>query len=179
MAAKPRRGSAWSMKLFSIVILCGLLSGRLLAADSFWQQLSAEERQAAGLAQLTPEQQASLDQLAARFAREGSRVEVEKVRAETKAEVEKQVAKRKVERAGLEKDEDEVVKSRIVGKFNGWSGRTLFRLENGQQWVQSDASEKLWLPESAGPEVEIRASGFGGWKLSLPGGRWVRVKRVN
>ncbi len=68
----------------------------------------------------------------------------------------------------------------FAGTFKGWSGRTLFRLENGQSWVQADTSDSYWVTPQPGPEVEVRQSGIGGWKLFLgPNGRWVRVKRVN
>lgn len=179
------------------------------AEAGFWQQLTPEERRAAGLDRLSPEQQAALDGLAERYAREGARhvreqvkQEVreetkQEVRAEVKQEVREEVKKevreevkremktdektRAVAEAGLPPAEakDLVVRSRAMGKFNGWSGETIFRLENGQVWVQTDNTDSLWLPTMENPEVEIRRSKIGGWKLYM-GGRssWVRVRRV-
>lgn len=173
------------------------------AADSFLRQLTPAERTAAGLDQLTPEQQKALDALAERYVKEGSRAEVAKVREETQAEVEKAREQTKVEVAKVrEESQAEVAKavkkhdddkrgfvqkenpkvngieSRIAGEFRGWQGRTLFKLENGQQWVQTD--EQVYrVPAQKGPDVEIVPSALGGWKLWIqPEGRWVRVKRV-
>lgn len=191
------------MKKLLVLGCCGWLALVGHAAESFVQQLTAEERHAAGLDTLTPAQQAALDALADRFAREGARVTEDRIREETKAEVakvreeseaevakvreetrttvEKEVKQRETTEAGRPaKTEAQVIASRIQGTFRGWNGRTLFVLENGQQWVQTDPADNYWAPAQQGPEVELRPSGLGGWKLSvLPGGRWVRVRRVN
>lgn len=180
------------MKKLLVLGCCGWLALAGRAAESFVQQLTPEERHAAGLERLTPEQQQALDALATRFATEGARVTEARVREETKVEVvkareeakvqaEAEVKQREASKLGLAKAKNDVemIKSRISGSFNGWSGRTLFRLENGQQWVQTDG-ELYVVPAMAGPEVEIVPSSFGGWKLAIqPGGRWVRVRRVN
>jgi hypothetical protein len=171
------------------------------AAAGFWQQLAPEERRAAGLDQLTPEQQAALDQLAGRYAREGARQVREQAKQEARAEVKQEMRaevkqevreeakqemkaeerRREVATAGLPvEDKEMVIHSRITGKFNGWSGATVFRLENGQTWVQSNKSDTMWLPTMESPTVEIRPSKLGGWKLYLlENGLWLRVRRVN
>lgn len=166
------------------------------AEAGFWRQLTPEERRAAGVEQLTPEQQAALDALAARYAREGARQVREQVkqevRAEARAEARAQVTpevreevRRELKagekaRLGLPaEDKDAVITSRILGRFNGWSGGTIFQLANGQTWVQANSSDSLWLPTMENPEVEIRASKLGGWKLYLKDkGFWLRVRRV-
>lgn len=189
-------------RLHVLVVSLAVAAGMARAAEAgFWQQLTPEERRAAGLDRLSPEQQAALDGLAERYAREGARQVREQVkqevRAETKQEVREEVKQevreevkremktvektRAVAEAGLPPAEgkDLVIHSRVMGKFNGWSGETVFRLENGQVWVQTDHTDSLWLPTMENPEVEIRRSKIGGWKLYL-GGRssWVRVRRV-
>jgi hypothetical protein len=170
------------------------------AEAGFWRQLTPEERRAAGVEQLTPEQQAALDALAARYAREGARQVREQVkqevreeaRAESRAQVTPEVreeVRRELKagekaheeaRLGLPaEDKDAVVTSRILGRFNGWSGDTVFQLENGQTWVQANGSDSLWLPTMENPEVEIRSAKLGGWKLYLKDkGFWLRVRRV-
>lgn len=67
--------------------------------------------------------------------------------------------------------------TRIVGSFRGWSGRTLFRLENGQVWQQSESgSYELTLDN---PEVRLRPKAMGSWMLVLKhNNRGVRVRRV-
>jgi hypothetical protein len=170
------------------------------AEAGFWRQLTPEERRAAGVEQLTPEQQAALDALAARYAREGARQVREQVkqevreeaRAEARAQVTPEVreeVRRELKagektheeaRLGLPaEDKDAVVTSRILGRFNGWSGDTVFQLENGQTWVQANGGDSLWLPTMENPEVEIRSAKLGGWKLYLKDkGFWLRVRRV-
>lgn len=181
------------MKKLLVLGCYGWLALAGFAAESFVSQLTPEERRAAGLDQLTPAQQQALDTLAARFATEGARltearireeakVEVANARAEAKVQMETEVKKREEAIAGLEGSQRDtrVIATKIKGPFKGWAGRTLFTLENGQQWVQTDASDIYWLPLQPGPDVEIRPAGLGSWKLHLqPNGRWVRVKRVN
>jgi hypothetical protein len=170
------------------------------AEAGFWGQLTPEERRAAGVEQLTPEQQAALDALVGRYAREGARLVREQVkqevreeaRAEARAQVIPEVreeVRRELKagdqahqeaRLGLPaEDKDAVITSRILGRFNGWSGDAVFRLENGQTWVQANGSDSLWVPTMENPEVEIRSAKLGGWKLYLKDkGFWLRVRRV-
>jgi hypothetical protein len=170
------------------------------AETGFWQQLTPEERRAAGVDQITPAQQAALDGLAGRFAREGARQAREQVKQEVREQVKQEVreqvkqevreeAKHELKadqkaheesRLGLPvEDKDAVIASRIVGRFNGWSGGAIFQLENGQTWVQANNDDSLWVPTMENPEVEIRSAKLGGWKLYLKGkGFWLRVRRV-
>jgi hypothetical protein len=190
------------MKKLLLLGCCGWLALVAQAADSFIQQLTPEERRAAGLDRLTPEQQQALDALAARYATEGARatearvreeakvevvkareeaqVEVVKAREEAKVQAEAAAKQREAAKVGLEEKVDtREIASRISGTFRGWSGRTLFNLENGQQWVQTDGDVYV-LQAQPGPEVKIVPSSLGGWKLYVqPNGRWVRVRRVN
>jgi hypothetical protein len=155
------------------LLLMGLgLAGPTPAAEKFWAGLTPGERAAAGIAELTPEQQAALDQLAERFTRADTQQAVARVQAEVK--------EKKAANAGLAvRDDDEPVRTRLAGEFRGWDGRTTFRLENGQAWQQADSTEKYWSAVLSGPEVELRSSKLGGWKLFVPSvDRWVRVKRV-
>lgn len=189
-------------RLHVLVVSLVVAAGMARAAEAgFWQQLTSEERRAAGLDRLSPEQQAALDGLAERYGREGARQVREQVKQEVRAEAKQEVREevkqevreevkremktdektRAVVEAGLPPAEvkDLVIRSRAMGKFNGWSGETIFRLENGQIWVQTDNTDSLWLPAMENPEVEIRRSKIGGWKLYLSGrSSWVRVRRV-
>ncbi|MCU0755204.1 MAG: hypothetical protein MUE46_08790 [Xanthomonadales bacterium] len=67
--------------------------------------------------------------------------------------------------------------TRISGRFHGWTGRTLFRLDNGQVWQQSESgSYELTLDN---PEVRMRPKALGSWMLVLKyNNRGVRVRRV-
>jgi len=177
------------MKRLFLVGLFLAWCGLAVAADKFWAQLTPEERAAAGLAELTGEQQVALDRLADRYAKEGARqaIEVAKVTAkaegkvEGKAEALATVAEKKKATIGLaprEDDETEVIRTKILGDFRGWNGHTTFQLENSQMWQQTDG-ESRYFPKMVDPAVEIRPSRLGGWKLTLlKEGLWIRVKRL-
>jgi hypothetical protein len=160
-----------------LCLVFAMAVGALSAAEAgFWEQLGPDERRAAGVDRLTPEQQAALDRLVGRFAREGAT----QVREEVKRDLKAEQKVREEARAGLPVDEKNVaVHSRIAGKFEGWSGHTVFRLENGQVWVQTNSGDSRWVPMVENPEVEIRPAGLGGWKLFLvKEGFWLHVRRV-
>lgn len=73
--------------------------------------------------------------------------------------------------------EREEFSARIVGSFRGWTGRTLFRLDNGQVWQQSESGSYEISLDS--PEVRLRPKAMGSWMLVLKhNNRGVRVRRV-
>jgi len=68
------------------------------------------------------------------------------------------------------------IESRITGTFTGWKGNTLFKLDNGQVWQQTDSGTYETRLEN--PPVVIKRLGFG-YLLTLTGhGATVFVKRV-
>ena len=72
--------------------------------------------------------------------------------------------------------EPERIETRILGIFTGWSGETLFKLENGQVWKQSASG--VYETRLENPAVVIKKLGVG-YLLSLPGhGASVFVRRV-
>ena len=186
-----------AMKRLTLIGLFLACAAVALAEDEFLAQLTPEERAATGVDQLTPAQRAAIDRLAGRHAREaaGRATEVGKIEAKqatararaegevvAQAKLDQEIRKRDEARLGLAGPQEGkvAVRSRIAGPIKGWSGRTLFRLENGQTWVQADTSDSYWVPAQESPEVEVRPSGMGGWKLYLLSNElWVRVKRVN
>jgi hypothetical protein len=83
------------------------------------------------------------------------------------------------DRRGFDDDEDrEPITSRIVGRFSGWDGQTVFKLENGMIWEQID-KEKFYIKEIENPVVVIDPGIFGRWDLSIEGyDSDCRVKRI-
>jgi hypothetical protein len=177
------------MTRFKMIAFLFALGAQAALADDFWDQLTPEQRAAAGVEQLTPEQRAALNQLVGHFAKEGTNkavavaVEVakEKAREEGRAEARAAAQEKKKATIGLaprEDDETEVIRAHISGDFRGWTGHTLFTLDNGQVW-QQETPENRFFPKMVDPEIEIRPSRFGGWKMTLlKEGLWIRVKRV-
>lgn len=70
------------------------------------------------------------------------------------------------------------IKSRLVGEFDGWSGKTKFVLENGQVWQQRNSAN--WRsPTIQNPDVVVRKNVLGFYVLDVDGvKRSVGVKRV-
>src|SRR3954467_6899606 len=85
--------------------------------------MTPEQYEAAGLSKLDPAERAKLDEFIKQY------VAVSNERVATTA-VDKAVAEKKVQAP-------EVIQSRIVGPFTGYTGTTTFTLENGQRWAQS------------------------------------------
>jgi hypothetical protein len=72
--------------------------------------------------------------------------------------------------------EPERIETRILGTFTGWTGQTVFKLENGQVWRQSASG--IYETRLENPAVVIKKLGVG-YLLSLPGhGASVFVRRV-
>ena len=73
------------------------------------------------------------------------------------------------------------IETRLIGDFTGWSGRTVFTLDNGEVWQQtknyiSDYSPRSPIPQ---PKVTITKGMFGAYNMRIEGiKRTVQVKRV-
>ena len=61
-----------------------------------------------------------------------------------------------------------VVKSTIVGKFEGWDGYTVFPLANGQRWRVANSGEHFFTPPVENVEVEISPAALGGFWMNVP-----------
>ncbi|MCH8221724.1 MAG: hypothetical protein IIA76_10395 [Proteobacteria bacterium] len=71
------------------------------------------------------------------------------------------------------------ISSRIISDFDGWDGKTVFRLENGQVWRQKDVNSTLSWRGSSHPVATIRRKTFNSYLLKVEGtNKSVRVTRV-
>ena len=120
------------------------------------------EYEAAGLQKLEPAERAKLDEFIRNY------VAVSNERVATTA-VDKAVKENKV-------SAPEVIQSRIVGPFSGYNGRTIFTLENGQRWAQSQRDSQ-YFPKIDSPPVVIVKSGFG-YRMHIAGGGSIRVSLI-
>ena len=72
----------------------------------------------------------------------------------------------------------EPFETRIVGEFDGWSGNTVFELENGMVWRQSESGRRRFQPVQ-NPVVIIEPGVLGAWFLKVEGSkRRVQVERI-
>lgn len=77
----------------------------------------------------------------------------------------------------IEKKKSDEIRSRIDGEFNGWTGKTIFKLQNGQIWKQH--GEGKVYHKAMNPEVTITKGIFGGFRLHVTGlNSKVYVKRI-
>jgi hypothetical protein len=61
-----------------------------------------------------------------------------------------------------------VTSSRIDGKFTGWYGSTVFKLQNGQTWEQTD-NQMMTIAAMQNPEVTITKGAFNVYYLEVQG----------
>jgi hypothetical protein len=125
--------------------------------------MTAEDYAAAGLSKLEPAERAKLDEFIRNY------VAVSNDRVATAA-VDQAIKDKKVAMP-------EVIQSRIVGPFTGYTGRTIFTLENGQRWAQSQRDSK-YFPKIDSPPVVIVKAGMG-YRMHIAGGGMIRVSKVN
>jgi hypothetical protein len=70
------------------------------------------------------------------------------------------------------------VEDRIVGVFEGWRGKTIFTLENGQKWQQAESGMRD-TGKFDNPAVKIKPMLMGSWLMYVEGcGCSLRVKRI-
>jgi hypothetical protein len=156
-------------KLF-VACLLAVSLGSLPAAEpeapafpGVQKAMTPEQYEAAGLSKLDPAERAKLDEFIKNY------VSVSNEKVATSA-VDKAIKEKKV-------SEPEVIQSRIVGPFSGYNGRTVFTLENGQRWAQSQY-DNAYFPKIDSPPVVIVKAGFG-YRMYIAGGGAIRVSRVH
>jgi hypothetical protein len=133
------------------------------AATRIEQRMSAEDMKRSGLDRLSPAELEFLN---------------EWIRTEGVSAAIVPIKKRD---GSVEFHEDEAsrvpVESRIVGSFTGWSGKTRFKLDNGQTWEQVESGS--YSAQLTAPKVTIRPTMMGSWLMHVRGCNCsVRVKRV-
>ena len=138
--------------LFCLILLSSLGLAAAWAADKpfpgIQQLMSPEDFQASGLDKLSKDELQALDKWLLQY----TAGEAALLR-EDNTEVRKAVK------------EAEFV-TRITGDFKGWSGETIFRLENGQVWRQR-LQGKYRYSGPPNPEVRIKRNFLGFYMMTL------------
>src|SRR3954467_3656629 len=124
--------------------------------------MTPQQYEASGLSKLDPAERAKLDEFIKNY------VAVSNEKVATSA-VDKAVKENKV-------SAPEIINSRIVGPFTGYNGRTIFTLENGQRWAQSQR-DSAYYPKMESPGVIIVKKGFG-YRMYIAGATDIRVTLV-
>ncbi len=72
----------------------------------------------------------------------------------------------------------DVIEGHIEGMFTGWKGKSVFKLDNGQEWRQAE-SGAYDAGKFDSPAVHIKPMLLGSWLMYVEGcGCSVRVQRV-
>lgn len=168
-----------------IVIIVLLSCIPLIASEGFStveEQMTGKEFTAAGLDKLSPEELASLNAWIRR--RSLATIDAPAPAAATRAAATSSAAAESTggDRRGFrseKEDEDRSpITSRIVGKFRGWDGETVFKLENGMIWEQAD-NDKFFIREVEDAVAVIEPGIFGTWRLHIDGhNSKCRVERI-
>lgn len=154
-------------------------------AAGFLDQLDPEQRKRLGLDQLTPGQLSELEATVENYRKTGevaaARQAAETAVAEYRKQEEPGVISRALESLKRKPVDDtgERITAVLPGKFTGWSGSTLFRLDNGQVWRQA-APDNYYSKARENVPVVIYKSPSGFYRLRVldDEGAWVTVKRV-
>ena len=80
-------------------------------------------------------------------------------------------------RASEKPEKAEPLLSRLIGEFTGWSGNTIFSLEDGTRWAQQNKVDRYeYTPALHSPAVKITPASMGGFWLEVTGvNRRIRV----
>jgi hypothetical protein len=73
-------------------------------------------------------------------------------------------------------EKETVILSHIDGEFNGWSGKTIFKLANGQVWKQRLSGS--WRYSAQSPEVEIKQNFMGFYMMRVDNKKKIGVTRI-
>lgn len=176
-----------------IIILAGglLVAAPLWAAADFLGTITPEERAAIGLEKLSPEEHARLEAAVQRYhrgevaaIRRGADTKVAAAEAQATASV---MDKKKpgwlsalitLQKTSDKPDQADAFETRIAGDFDGWTGHTTFRLENGQVW-QQNGGESYSGDRLHAPQVKIYPGAFSAYWMEVEGLRQrVKVKPI-
>jgi len=122
-------------------------------AGSIQQIMTPEEFRAAGLNKLSPDELQKLDAW------------LQGYRQVTEQTAEKKATARaaKVEHAKMD-----LLVSRVDGTFNGLTGRTVIRLEDGTVWKQANADDR-YRPKVTDHPAAVVIHGIFGYKMQVEG----------
>lgn len=152
-------------------LIAGFKQGLVAAA----QQSAAEARAAKQNADQALAAQRAAEAEAKRAREEANAIQAEA--ADTKGGSKGFFAKARVMIVPGTKIEYAEIKSTVLGPFEGWEGRTIFRLANGQRWQVFNSNESYFTPPKDSVEVEIRPAALGGFWMFFPAfEKQVRVK---
>jgi len=163
----------------------------VLAFEDIFDKMDKETSVTTGIYKLSQSEITALTKWLNSSNKKNEKKSKEKIKQQVKTELiaeNKENRKREEEIIRLEKKKNmgfrkeesarENIHSSIVGEFNGWQGKNIFKLENGQIWKQSEKTS-FYIPKRSNPKVTLKPKSMGSWMLYVDGfGRGVKVKRI-
>lgn len=164
---------------------------------SIEDMMSAEERRKSGVDALTAEQRQFLSEwLLENYTRNPAKVVSQSLETvpdtspqqsasneatadEIEAEIDRRVAARLADNRASEKKpaSDSSFEARLTGNFTGWSGKTVFKLDDGQVWRQRSAAN--YHHRGTDMRVTFKKNWMGGWEMTVvSSGKTVLVSKV-
>jgi len=147
------------------------------------QRFSSDESPAvtnsAGRAVVSPDADGSLVEASGDSSDAAMEAEIERrVAIEVEAAISKAKEDEAAEEAAREAALNEPFEAEIVGPFNGWSGKTVFTLSNGQVWRQRSGSN--YRHTAKGQTVEVKKNFMGLWTMRVKSsGRTIGIYRID
>ena len=190
--------SSWARWVKRGLVLPLWVSISVMAETSFQpieRAMTDEERHRSGLSSLTAEQRQFLnDWLSARYGDATAKAPLKRSKpavtqiqtseqpAEEKA-IEAEVERRVAQELATRKQSPEAAGNKVpfeatlVGDFNGWRGKTVFKLDNGQIWRQRSASK--YKHRGNDQRVTFDKNWMGGWEMTVvSSGKSVLVSKI-
>lgn len=150
-----------------MLLIIGFSTAQAAEAPDVRSLMTAEDFSAAGLDKLSDEERAQLSDWVSRY-RDGA---IKGPAAPRTAE------QREVEEAKEDKADGLDLVANVIPRFEGWSGKTIFRLDNGQIWKQRIHSKMRYSGDDY--RVIISRNLIGKYNMKhVETGRVVGVQRV-
>ena len=95
------------------------------------------------------------------------------------AEVDRRVAAKLADKRESEKTKqsDSDFEARLTSDFTGWTGKTIFKLDNGQVWRQRSSAN--YRHRGSDTRVKFKKNWMGGWEMTVvSSGKTVLVRKV-
>lgn len=160
--------------IFPLLLLISISAFAAEGFSSLQEQMTGKEFDAAGLEKLSPQE---LDELNA-WIRKHSLATLAITPSKTNTAASTSSDDSRSLKSEDKGEDTSTITSKLVGKFNGWDGQTVFKLENGMIWAQA-SKKKFHTKEIENPVVVIEHGMFGRWYLSVEGiDEDCRVKRI-
>ena len=178
-----------------MVIFTGLASA--FESENIESVMSAEERLKSGVDTLSAEQRKFLnDWLKQNYGRRSKSIvtrtkadgrgelpeqpaKLEATPESIEAEVDRRVAAKLADASegGTTKQPESAFEARLTSDFMGWTGKTIFKLDNGQIWRQRSSAN--YRHRGNDMRVKFKKNWMGGWEMTVvSSGKTVLVRKV-